>query len=84
MDLFSHVPSCECERGIMTPEKGNVILQHLQTSRKILQISAQSTRPLKMELSILSGGKNEKREGVKGRQELCRSDFNFHMIISLS
>jgi hypothetical protein len=61
----------------MTPEKGNVILQHLQTSRKILQISAQSTRPLKMELSILSGGKNEKREGVKGRQELCRSDFNF-------
>jgi hypothetical protein len=28
-------------------------------------------------LSILSGGKNEKREGVKGRQELCRSDFNF-------
>jgi len=33
MDLFSHVPSCVCERGIMTSEKGNVIVQHLQTSR---------------------------------------------------
>ena len=28
-------------------------------------------------------GKNEKREGVKGRQELCRSDFNFHDYLSL-
>jgi hypothetical protein len=33
MDLFSHVPSCVCERGIMTSGKGNVIVQHLQTSR---------------------------------------------------
>jgi hypothetical protein len=61
----------------MTPEKGNVILQHLQTSRKILQSSAQETTPLKMDLSMLSGEKRKKRRGEgEGRALEVRLQFS--------